>query len=162
MDQPLTSPLTRVLERFVYEGFLIHNHIMGRRRRITLDDVLKAGEEEPRVLEVLPAILRLRPTIIHKSLYSLRQHPKLKQLLDHLNRPEGKMSWQGISEKAFRKQESGLRQKLYTNKQQTKCHLFNLRLSTADVEALEKLSKQTGIHNKSDIIRSMIHESSHK
>lgn len=157
MDQPLTDTLTRVLERFIYEGLLIHNRITGRRRRITLDDVLNAGNEEPRILEILPAILRLRPTIIHKSLYSLRHHPTLKRLIDHLNLPEGKMSWQGIPEQTFRKQEGLLRQKLYADRQKTKSHLFNLRLSTADMEALDALSKRTGIRNKSDLIRSIIH-----
>lgn len=42
---------------FAYLGLLRHNKIEPQRHVVTLDEVLKAGELEPRIFEVLPAVM---------------------------------------------------------------------------------------------------------
>ena len=46
---------------FNYLGLLKHNKILPHRYHPDLEDVLKAGEIEPRILELLPAVLILLP-----------------------------------------------------------------------------------------------------
>lgn len=46
---------------FVYLGLLRHNKILPHRYTVTLEEALKAGELEPRILELIPAILLLLP-----------------------------------------------------------------------------------------------------
>ena len=49
---------------FHYLGILKHNKILPHRYHPDLQDMLKAGELEPRVLELLPAILILLPEAV--------------------------------------------------------------------------------------------------
>lgn len=51
-----------VMGRFVREGLLIVNHpLPPNAEPVALDDVLWAGEVEPRLLELLPALIVKRP-----------------------------------------------------------------------------------------------------
>ena len=49
---------------FHYLGLLKHNKILPHRHHPDLEDVLKAGEIEPRILELLPAVLILLPEAV--------------------------------------------------------------------------------------------------
>ncbi len=49
---------------FQYLGLLKHNKILPHRHHPDLRDVLKAGELEPRILELLPAVLILLPEAV--------------------------------------------------------------------------------------------------
>lgn len=54
----------RVLGRLVAEGLLMTNFpVKAHRERIEIADALWAGELEPRVIELLPAIILKRPSI---------------------------------------------------------------------------------------------------
>jgi DNA-binding XRE family transcriptional regulator len=46
---------------FGYLGLLRHNKILPRRYTVTLAEALRAGELEPRILELIPAILVILP-----------------------------------------------------------------------------------------------------
>jgi DNA-binding XRE family transcriptional regulator len=46
---------------FHYLGLLRHNTVQPRRFKVTLQEALKAGELEPRVLELIPAVMLLLP-----------------------------------------------------------------------------------------------------
>lgn len=46
---------------FHYLGLLRHNKIKPRRTAVTLEEALKAGEFEPRILELIPAVLIALP-----------------------------------------------------------------------------------------------------
>jgi hypothetical protein len=55
---------TSVVGRLVHEGLLVANHELERNQRpISVFDALWAGEVEPRVLELLPALLVKRPAL---------------------------------------------------------------------------------------------------
>ncbi len=54
----------RVMGRFVREGLLIVNHeVKVSDDPVSIDDVLWAGELEPRLLELLPALIVKRPSL---------------------------------------------------------------------------------------------------
>lgn len=58
---------------FQYLGLLKHSTILPHRYHPDLDDVLKAGEIEPRILELLPAVLILLPEAVR---FKKRNTPK--------------------------------------------------------------------------------------
>ena len=56
----------RVMGRFVREGLLVVNHAVTEHDDpLHVADVLWAGEVEPRLLELLPALLVKRPALFH-------------------------------------------------------------------------------------------------
>ncbi len=60
-----TQPFfTKTIAWFSYLGLLRHNQIEKVRHKVTLGEVLEAGALEPRILEILPAILYKIPDAI--------------------------------------------------------------------------------------------------
>lgn len=54
-----------------YLGLLRHNAIKPFRYRVTLDEALKAGEFEPRIMELIPAIMVIMPKAFRFDLKKL-------------------------------------------------------------------------------------------
>lgn len=53
-----------VIGRLVHEGLLDGSEVVPARARVTVDDALWAGEVEPRVYELLPAIVFRHPRML--------------------------------------------------------------------------------------------------
>lgn len=91
----------KVIESFVYAKLLDSNIFTGKSHYITLEDVLFAGEIEPRVFELLPAILIKKPSLIRqkenipKDLEDvIKRIKRKKDLPDYKNIPARKyMFW---------------------------------------------------------------------
>jgi hypothetical protein len=146
----------RVLERLVYERVLLHNQLKGRRLRIRLPEVLEAGREEPRILEVLPAILKLRPQIVARAKKDLEAYPKLKKVVEYLWDPKAPREWEGILLADLRKQALRLEQIWKHRQSKTRWRNINIRVSEEDLERLESLSQTLGPRSKSELIRQLI------
>lgn len=145
----------KVVERLIYEGLLAHNQFKGRRWRMQLADMLHAGQEEPRILELLPAIIMHRPTIIWRLQKDLKGHTQLVQLITTLFTTDAPKTWMGIPIETLRKQ-ALLVQKIIEHRQ-SKQHWrnINIRVTESDLERLSALAQQTGM-NKSDVIRKLL------
>lgn len=120
-DMKLMEKLTiKVLERLIYEGLLVHNQLKGRRWRIQLEDMLFAGKEEPRILELLPAIVLYRPTMIW------RLKKDLKNQVPALFADDAPKEWMGIPIETLRKQ-AQLVQKIMIHRQSKQRSIFASR-----------------------------------
>lgn len=156
---PLITPVNeRVLERFIYEGALVHNRIKGRRRPIRLRDVVAASVHNPRLREVVPAVLRLRPQMIADSRTAMYAYPDLRQLLKTWDTRDAPAQWEGIPFEDLRRHERRLHQLWHHQRTQTKWRTMNLRLSDRDLERLIQLSNKYQMTNKSSLIRHLIAE----
>jgi DNA-binding XRE family transcriptional regulator len=77
-----------------YLGLLRHNKIPPRRYTVTLAEALKAGELEPRVLELIPAILVVLPKALK---FKKNEVPDdLAKHLDHIRKRQANESFRGI------------------------------------------------------------------
>ena len=156
MAPTLTPNIERVMERFVFEKILLHNRIQGRRRRITLKEVLEAARREPRIFEVLPAVLRLKPQMISKSKRDLNGYPELKKLIENFEMEKAPSHWQGIPIHQLREQEKRLYELWQHRHRKTKWVNINIRVSNEDMERLNALAQSQSHGNKSEIIRRLI------
>lgn len=153
----MTTTTQKVLERLIYEGLLVHNQLKGRRWRIQLGNMFRAGQEEPRVLELLPAILIHRPTLIWRLQKDLKEQVALTKLIQTLFTDDAPKSWMGIPIETLRKQ-TQLIQKLISHRQ-SKQHWrnINIRVTETDLDRLATLAQQSGL-NKSDVIRTLLQQ----
>jgi hypothetical protein len=84
-----------VMAWFVYLGLLRHNNIKGRRVRVTLTAVLRAGAIEPRILEVLPALLVRAPDAVK---FNRRDIPRdLAEVLAAIKRRNATVEFRGVA-----------------------------------------------------------------
>ena len=85
---------------FQYLGLLKHNTILPHRYHPELGDVLKAGAVEPRVLELLPAVLMLLPEAVrHKK----RDIPKdLAAVIDDIQNRRDSKTFRGVPPEKYR------------------------------------------------------------
>lgn len=83
----------KVIGRFVYEKLLVNPDILPRRNLITVEDALWAGNIEPRILELLPAVLLKHPKIF---LITKPLPQDLKQVLQEIKKGKAKIPFRGI------------------------------------------------------------------
>jgi hypothetical protein len=94
----------KVMRWFVYLGLLRSNEVGAKREKITLDDALQAGNVEPRILELLPAILVKCPELLA---YEQNHVPvDLKKVLLDLKKGKEAAHFRGVP---FKKYEPWLR-----------------------------------------------------
>ena len=134
----------KVIGRFVAAGFLIHNKVPPYRGRVTIDEVLWVGEVEPRVLELLPALLLRRPKFIEcpKGLPE-----KIKEFLDGLRKGDTTQEFYGIPARDYVPWLSRL-----GRKSAPPSLLKSFRFQREDVERLNSLKIKTGL-NETEVIR---------
>jgi len=148
----------RVIERLIYEDVLLHNRFEGRRWPIRLQDLIEAGEKEPRILEVLPAIIRLKPKIIQNLKKDLPNYPHLKTLVNYLDRSNAPKQWKKIPIEDYRRQLERLTRLWTHQKSKNKWRNLNLRVSEENLKKLEELCEKLGQTNKSEIVRNLIEQ----
>lgn len=150
----------KILERLAYEKLLLTSPLEPKKRIITLQEVLDAAKEEPRIGQVLPAILIYKPKILKGIARDLKKYPELERKAKTIFDPnQEKKDFLGVSVADCRKAALTFQNYLRISRQKTRHRLFNLRLNDDDWQALEKISKTRGITNYSDIVRTLIHES---
>jgi DNA-binding XRE family transcriptional regulator len=82
-----------------YLGLLRHNMIAGRRARVSVRDALRAGELEPRVLELLPALLIGLPDALSCEAGDIPED--LRRVVDAVKRREPAPDFRGIPPQAY-------------------------------------------------------------
>lgn len=90
-----------VMGRFVAEGWLFVNYpLEPHHEPIRLEDALRAGEVEPRILELLPVLVLRRP----KTFTDVRQMPEdLRRVVNRLRRGAVPEPFRGVpGESVFR------------------------------------------------------------
>jgi len=82
-----------VIGRLVHEGLLEGREVLPTRMRVTIDDALWVGEVEPRVHELLPAIVYRHP----RMLLQTRPLPDdLAQVVMELRRGRAQTAFRGV------------------------------------------------------------------
>lgn len=154
--RPVTE---KVIQRLAHENLLIPKNIRPRRRQITLEDILEAGKEEPRIYEVLPAVLLYKPTMI-KGLYKdLKRYPQIEDFAKHLfvNVKE-KNNLFGIDKEECVKAALTFKQYLDRKRISQKSRTMTLRLAVEDIERLKKLTQIIKTRSVSETIRFLARE----
>lgn len=83
----------KVLESFVYAKLLDSNVVSAKNNYISLDDVLFAGLVEPRIFELLPAVLIKKPNLIRQK----NNPPEdLVQVIKNIKRKKSAEPFRGI------------------------------------------------------------------
>lgn len=147
----------QVIERFVYEGLLVHNQYVGRRWRITVQDVREAGKSEPRLLELLPAVLMLCPTMMYRWKRDLKQHPDLAVLIKNFDTLPADYQWRNVPVADLRKAAWQVAEKLAMRRKHQRWRNLNLRVSESDLAALHQLARKRQM-SKSEVVRRLIAE----
>lgn len=134
----------KVIGKFVAVGLLEHNKIGPYRGRIILEDVFWVGQIEPRVLELLPAVILRRPKLV-----DIRgEMPEdLRQLLIDLRKGVAVTAFRGIPAERFTPWVSRLGRNAAAPSL-----LKTFRFQRQDIEKINELKKRTGL-NETEIIR---------
>ena len=149
----------KVLERLAYERLLLTSGLQPKKRQITLDDMLEAGNEEPRVYQVLPALLLYKPKIIKGVQKALAKQGNLLEKAQNIFKPDAPDKYFfGIPVADCRRVALAFQNYLRMMRQKSRHRLFNLRLNDEDWESLVRVARLRGTPNYSDIVRTLIHE----
>lgn len=149
----------KVLQRLVYEGLLISDDFTPQKRRITLEDTLLAGREEPRVLEVLPAMILFKPSILKGLEKDLKKNPEIFKFVAAVR--EGrtpKPTFLGLDSKDCFKAAEHFQRRLRAKKLGQKSLVLNLRLSAEDFENLKKVTRSLNSKSLSETLRQLVAE----
>lgn len=145
----------QVIERFLFEGLLVHNQYVGRRWRITVQDVREAGKSEPRLLELLPAVLMLRPTIMYRWKRDLKQHPDLATLIRNFDTLPADYRWCNVPIADLRKAVWQVTEKINLHRKHRRWRNLNLRVAESDLVMLNRLAHKMRM-SKSEVVRRLI------
>lgn len=139
-----------VLGRLVKEGLLVAKNLRPNRLRPTLEDALWVGEIEPRVLELLPAILARRPRLFLQA----RPLPEdLRAVVGALKRGKAEQEFRGIPAAKYAAWEEFVRLK-----GPTKCAVAKIyRWQEEDLAALEKLKNEWQVC-ETEALRKALHQ----
>lgn len=133
-----------VVGAFVHARLITTNLVVDPRKGpVALSDVLWAGKLEPRLLELLPAVMIKKPAMVEYS----RVPPDLNRVLDQLRHNETPPDFRGIPGKKLQEwiPRIGHKGKLPTQ-------LKAFRLRKEDVDLLEELAAERGL-TETDIVR---------
>jgi predicted DNA binding CopG/RHH family protein len=160
LDKSVIHLVQKVIERLSYENLLMSHGIEARKRVITLKDILIAGKIEPRIMQVLPAILLYKPHILRGIEKDLKKNTAINENIDNIfNRKGSDDEFMGIDVNDCRRSAIAFHGYLESIRKKNRNKLFNLRLSSEDISQLEKVSQGLGIDNYSEVIRQLIHKS---
>ena len=137
----------KVIGKFVAAKLLEHNKITAYRGPIDLEDVLWVGNIEPRVLELLPAILLRRPKLIR-----IRGEipPDLRAVVIALKKGAATQDFRGVKSDQYAPWVE-----LIGRKQSPPSVLKTFRFQRADIQKLKSLKQKTGL-SETEIVRRAI------
>ena len=131
------SRYQKTMGRLVYEKLLTHTEILPSKNFVTLSDALWAGEIEPRIYELLPAIVLKRP----KLFIQIEKPPEdLRKILVDIRNREANQPFRGIPPKDYLKWIPRIGQR---NKTPTVSRTF--RLQGSDLDKIKKIRKKLGV-----------------
>ena len=134
-----------VMGRFVHDGLLIANREFEQHHdALEVEHVLWAGEIEPRLLELVPALIVKRPSMF-VSVRSLP--PDLDQVVQSLRRDVCPPDLRGIAGPDIHR---WLRR--VGRRDQVPSRLKSFRFKPGDQRLLERLSKELGV-SETEVIR---------
>lgn len=149
----------KILSRLAYEKLLMTSDITPRRMKVTLEDALQAGAEEPCVFEVLPAALLHKPSIFNGIARDVAKYPDIQNISRNLFDPKLKLRFfHGVAIEDCRKAARAFSRFLDIKRRRHKFLTLNLRLSTEDRDRLLALSRDLGTKNVSETIRQLAKE----
>jgi hypothetical protein len=135
----------RVLGRFVHDGLLIVNYdVAPYREPLLIEDVLQAGELEPRLLELLPALIVKRSAMFTET----NDLPEdLGRVVGDLRRDRVPSDFRGLPGADIHRwlRRVGRKDKL-------PALLKSFRFKPEDLRLLDHLSKELGL-SQTDVIR---------
>lgn len=135
----------RVLGRLTHAGLLSASEPFAPyREALSIADVLWAGQVEPRVLELLPALLIKRPALF-QSISAMP--PDLSEVVARLRRNETPPDFRGISGEAMARWVP-----LVGHRNKRPSQLRSFRLRAEDIALLDELSARLEI-SQTDAIR---------
>ena len=135
----------QVMGRFVHDGLLVTNReFQSDKSVLNVADVLWAGELEPRLLELLPALIVKRPSMF---VTVADVPPDLREVVQSLRRDVIPNDFRGIPGADVHR---WLRRVGHRGKVPSRLKSF--RFKPADQRLLERLSNELGI-SETDVIR---------
>lgn len=90
----------KVVAWFCYLGLLRNNRVTPKRHQVTLAEVLKAGQVEPRLLELLPALLLEIPEALTINNRAMPQD--LRSAVDGLRRNKPMGNFRGVAPDVYK------------------------------------------------------------
>jgi hypothetical protein len=133
-----------VIGVFVNAKLLTTNiEVEPRKGPVTLEDVLWAGRLEPRLLELLPAVMIKKPSMIEYG----KVPPDLDRVLDQLRHNETPRDFRGIPGEKLQEWIPRIGQK---GKLPTQLKAFRFRKE--DVDLLEQIATKRGL-TETDVVR---------
>lgn len=144
-----------VIQRLCYEGYLHNAIIKPAKRQITLKDILEAGTQEPRVLEILPGLIVTEPKVIRNLKRDRANHPEIEQAINAIAKKHIHDNFYGIPIQDCMKQVKIIRTIFEHKKRANKSKNLNIRVSGEDIRCLEKLARSLG-KSKSETIRYLL------
>jgi len=134
-----------VLGRFVREGLLVVNHdVPTSEQSLRVADVLWAGELEPRLLELLPALIVKRPGLF-ESLTPLPED--LARVVASLRRDREPVAFRGIPGRDVHRWLTRV-----GRKGKVAAHLKSFRFTPEDQRLLEHLAQNLGV-SETEVVR---------
>jgi len=134
----------KVIGKFVAAGLLEHNKVTAYRGHINLEETLWVGEVEPRILELLPAVLLRRPKLIEIH----GEIPEdLRLVMVDLRKGIARTEFRGIPASSYQPWVERVGRKAAPPSV-----LKTFRFQSEDVARLKEIKKRTG-WNETEIIR---------
>jgi|GEM_PF-764326 hypothetical protein len=139
----------RVMGKLIQAGLLTHATLPPTRKRVSLKDALWAGRLEPRILELIPAIVIKKPglLVLPKELPA-----DLKSIVAGIRHGHSTPDFRGIPSRSYRQWIPRIG---HRNKYPSCTKTF--RFSRHDRELLEELKKALPDHSEIAIIRKALH-----
>ncbi|MBI4236855.1 MAG: ribbon-helix-helix protein, CopG family [Deltaproteobacteria bacterium] len=141
----------------MYERLLVHNQFTPHRWRITLEEILTAGESEPRVLELLPGLLRHRPTVICRWRRDVAQHRSLQQVLDGLDTWPPERQWRRLPVHDLRRAAARVAARYQQRRRTQHWRTLNIRVTEDDLARLARIAARERL-SKSETLRRLLRQ----
>lgn len=136
----------RAIGRLVEAGLLSTNaEIQGHTDPVSLDDLLWAGRHEPRVLELLPAIIVKKPSLVKKP---LELPPDLREVVRAIRRGRGQPEFRGVPAEQYLPWVTRIGQR-----GRTPSLLRSFRLHAEDLARLRHLREALPAKSETEVIR---------
>jgi hypothetical protein len=145
----------KVIQRLLYEGYLHNTRLKPAKRQISLNEVLTAGKQEPRILELLPGLILIEPKTIRNIERDLPQHPEVQEAIKNVSKEKMDSKFLEIPIADCVKQAKIIRTIYDRKKRGNRSKNLNLRVSEEDIRKLERLSRKLG-KTKSETVRYLL------
>lgn len=136
----------RAVGRFVAEGLLATNDplVVAHDDPVVLDDVLWAGDHEPRLLELLPAVVIARPDMLATP---LELPADLAAAVHALREGAEPPTFRGIPGQAYARRQRDL------GRAKAASRLKSFRFRPDDLERLRRLRRELAAPSETEVLR---------